>query len=172
MIQDQVRLAEMPDGPQQGVIPPVSPRLPGSGMSVTRVTGLLPILFVLLRHDAPLTRAPFAPCPGRTGGWARRFFLRAQQSSQSLVDRAIVWKGVRDGGFQNDNVGRFSDPRGVLAADQGSEVRTLVLGTKLVSGLSTSLLAAAHSLLPLPSRRRARRPRAWCLRPGRSTAPL
>src|SRR5467141_3984776 len=105
----------------------------------TRVTGLLPIFFVLLLHEA-LTRAPFAPCPGRTGGWAGRFFLRAQQSSQSLVDRAIVWKHVRDGWLQNDDVGRFSDPRGVLAADQGSEVRTLVLGTKLVSGLSTNLL--------------------------------
>ena len=44
----------MPDGPQQGVIPPFRLELPGSGMSVTRVTGLLPIAFLLFLLGHPL----------------------------------------------------------------------------------------------------------------------
>src|SRR5712692_2520215 len=112
-----ISITDMPDPCQSSISAAAcastsSGRTAGPALKLKiRVAGLLPILFVLSRHDVPLTRAPFAPCPGRAGGRAGGFFLRAQQPPQSLVDRAIVWKGVRDGRLQNHDVGRFSDPR-------------------------------------------------------------
>jgi hypothetical protein len=78
--------------------------------------------------------------PSRARDRACRGFCNLDQSTERLVDSLVVRKDLGDLRLLNHDVGRRGNPSGILAANQGAEIRALVLGSLLGDSLNLAFL--------------------------------